>query len=234
MSGKEIGKRFKENYEHRQRFFLLKRTPVIIRVDGRAFHTFTRAFDKPFDASLIAAFVRSTIRTSKEMSGFKLAYCQSDEISFLLTDYDSFATEPWFGYNKSKLESITSSIFTANFNNELGGIRNVCKMAYFDARAFNVPENEVANYFLWRALDWQRNSVSMYCMSFFSHKQMLNKGMHEQHEMLYSIGKNWTKDLRGCEKNGTFIGRSSDIITNTEPNYAAIEDLVKKQFKSEE
>jgi tRNA(His) 5'-end guanylyltransferase len=234
MSGKEIGERFKNNYEHRQRFYLTRRIPVIIRIDGRAFHTFTKNFKRPFDQRLIDAFIYSAIKTAKQISGFKLAYCQSDEISFLITDYDELNTEAWFNYNKSKIESISASIFTGFFIDDLldAGSYYICNIIpSFDSRSFNVPENEITNYFLWRALDWKRNSVSMYCQSLFSHKQLLNKGHADQHEMLHSIGKNWTTDLTDQQKNGTFIDKRGKIHTNILPIYNDIDTIVKEQFK---
>lgn len=211
---KTLGNRIKENYEKRNRHFLIRRMPVIIRVDGRAFHTFTRVgFSKPFDSGLIATMVSAASDVFRQAQGCKCAYIQSDEASFLLTDYDTLNTEAWFGYNQSKLESITASIMTASFNssnrlpilNHKNSSVQRKPKANFDSRAFNIPKEEVVNYFLWRMLDWERNSVQMYCNSFFSHKEMQNKSLQDQHDMLHSIGKNWSVDCSDQIKNGTWI-----------------------------
>ena len=106
--------------------------------------------------------VNASLKVAEQMQGFKLAYTQSDEVSFLLTDYDNFQTDPWFDNKLQKIITVATSIMTANFNKFI----NVDKLAYFDGRAFNIPENEIANYFLWRAKDWGRNSIQMYTRSF--------------------------------------------------------------------
>ncbi len=220
-----IGTRFKNNYESRARYYLLRRTPVIIRVDGRAFHTLTRNMEKPFDPSLIDNMVQAALGVADQIQGFKLGYVQSDEASFLVTDYDSLETQAWFDYNKSKIETIAASAMSVFFSQLMG------VSAMFDARAFNVPVNEVSNYFLWRALDWHRNSVSMYAQSFFSQKDLHKKRVADMHEMLHGIGMNWTTDLDPIERNGTFIFRckgSLAVTSTVVPNYASIDTLVRE------
>jgi tRNA(His) 5'-end guanylyltransferase len=91
-----LGDRMKDNYEDRYRIYLTRRTPVIIRLDGKAFHTLTSKCQRPFDQHFINSMLYASEETAKEMQGFKLAYVQSDEVSFLLTDYDNLDTEAWF------------------------------------------------------------------------------------------------------------------------------------------
>jgi tRNA(His) guanylyltransferase len=224
-----LGDRMKDNYENRQRYYLTRRTPVIVRVDGKAFHTFTKGLQKPFDKDFINAMVYSACEVARQMQGFKLAYIQSDEASFLLTDFDQLETDAWFDYNKSKIETITASCMTANFYSV------VDQLALFDARAFNIPKEEVANYFLWRAKDWERNSLSMYCQSFFSQNELQGKSRLEQHDLLHSIGKNWTNDLPSIIKNGTFIVNLDKngclVSTLVKPEYSDIENVVKVSLK---
>lgn len=193
-----LEERIKEYYEKRTRYKLLRRMPVIIRVDGQAFHTFTKGME-PFDSTLMNCMVVAADLTMQHMSGCKVAYVQSDEVSFLLTDYETHQTEAWFDYNVQKLASITASTFTAHFNGD-----HFTKVATFDARAFNVPREEVVNYFLWRAKDWHRNSITMYANQFFSPKQMHKKKLADLHDMLHMEGKNWA-NLSSQIKNGTFI-----------------------------
>lgn len=220
-----IGTRFKNNYELRNRHFLLRRIPVIIRLDGRAFHTLTRGMEKPFDQRLIDNMLQAATGVAEEIQGFKLGYVQSDEASFLVTDYDALETQAWFDYNKSKIETISASAMSVFFSHAL----NVSAM--FDGRAFNVPVNEVTNYFLWRALDWHRNSVSMYAQSFFSQTQLHRKRVADMHEMLHEIGMNWTTDLDPIERNGAFITRVNGyfaINRNVTPKYNEIDLMVKE------
>ncbi len=231
---KDLGSRMKDNYELRARHYLTCRTPVIVRVDGRAFHTLTKNYNKPFDGRFMESMAWATYELFEMMQGCKLAYVQSDEASFVLTDYDTLNTQGWFDYRQSKIESISASVMTTSFCYESAAHNRPVKAA-FDARAFNIPEDEVANYFLWRAQDWHRNSVSMYAQSFFSHKELFGKNIPAMHEMLHGIGKNWTTDLEDHERNGTFMYRAGRRLTSDPsivPKFAAINaiwDRVKPQ-----
>jgi len=228
-----LGDRMKFFYEDRDRHYLTRRIPVIIRVDGRAFHTYTKGFDRPFDSNIISAMKIAAEAVFDEVSGCKAAYIQSDEASFLLTDFDRITTEAWFDYAKSKIETIAASVMTAHFNQlmlPLPKARN--KMAYFDARAWNIPESDVVNYFLWRMRDWERNSVTMYASSFFSSKQMYGKSIRDRHDMLHSIGKNWSKDLNTRLRNGTLLVRSKsdnkiiDHVIEERYNYELLNNVI--------
>lgn len=206
-----LGTRMKR-YEDVSRNSLTPRMPVIVRVDGRAFHTYTRGF-QPFDNSLRDAMVDAAKAVAAEMQGFEVAYHQSDEVSFLLTDYASLETSSWFDYNVQKVSTIAASVMTAHFNKRIkeimaGNKREVPqKLAYFDARAYNVPKEDVANYFLWRCKDWERNSLQMYCRTMFSSKQLFKKNRAAMHEMLHGEGKNWATDVSAPFRNGSFVIR---------------------------
>jgi tRNA(His) guanylyltransferase len=204
-----------KDYENVSRNYLVKKLPVIIRIDGKAFHTFTKQFKKPFDSNLMNLMNRTTIALCENIQNSKCAYVQSDEINILVSDLKDYNTSSWFDNNINKINSISASIATAYFNmyfyqydNEA---LNKSSLAMFDARCFNLPEDEVENYFIYRQQDWFRNSLEMYCRAFFSHKQMNKKNQSMMHEMLYSIGKNWTTDLSDAEKNGRFISYDSCI-----------------------
>lgn len=223
-----LGDRIKK-YEKVFNFSAIHRLPVMIRVDGRAFHTFTKNCIKPFDEELIKAMVRSAIDVAKEMQGFKVGYIQSDEATFCLTDYDTINSQGWFDYDISKMVSISASIMSVAFNNYYPTIRN----PVFDSRAFTVPIDDVVNAFLWRAKDWERNSLQMYCRKFFSHKQLEGKKHKDMHEMLYKIKKNWITDLNDQEKNGTFIiskEREIEIRTDILPTYESISKNIEYLF----
>ena len=87
-----LGDRMKDYYENRNRTHLTRRTPVIIRVDGKAFHTLTNSMDKPFDEQFIKMMQDTAIYMAENVQGCKAVYVQSDEISLLLTDYDKLST----------------------------------------------------------------------------------------------------------------------------------------------
>lgn len=200
-----LGDRMKR-YESAFNSHLVPRSPVIIRVDGKCFHSYMRGV--PIFHPLFLTSIRcSAENTLVKMQGGKIAYHQSDEVSFLLTDYDSLESEGWFAYELNKLVSLTASIFTANFNYYF------CKehtklsrfdFAYFDCRAFNVPEEDVPNYFLWRQRDWERNSVMMFAGEYFSHKQLDHKKVVDVKEMLLNSGQDW-EQLENVVKYGTWI-----------------------------
>lgn len=224
-----LGDRMKAHYENRQRFYLTRRTPVIIRLDGRAFHTVTKDMDKPFDEKFISAMRAATDDVLDALFGCKCAFVQSDEVSFLLTDYDNLHTKAWFDYNLCKIVSVAASEMTAAFAQHKPCI---APRATFDARAFNIPREEVANYFLWRAQDWHRNSLLMYAQSFFSHEQMLGKSAADLHEMLHEIGKNWTTDLASHIKNGSWCDDGvwfDDVL----PEYESVSAKISRHIAAE-
>lgn len=201
-----IMQRMKANYEGRSKTFLTRRTPVIIRLDGKAFHTYTRGLDKPFDEGLILDMEASTKFLCENIQGVKIGYCQSDEISLLLTDYDNLDTQAWFDYNVQKMTSISSSLVTAKFN-QLRMLRDedkglFPKLAFFDSRVFNIPKEEVSNYFLARQKDAIKNSISMLAQSLYSQTELHKKNQSDMQEMTFQKGHNWNdlsyKKKRGC------------------------------------
>ena len=101
-----LGMRMKKFYEERGRYYLTRRTPVAIRLDMRAGHTFTKGFTKPFDSAFRNSMERTALYLCKNISNVKCAYCQSDEITLILTDYDTLTTDAWFDYRVDKLCSI--------------------------------------------------------------------------------------------------------------------------------
>lgn len=211
MSGESaLGGRIKR-YEAAYNQQLTPRSCLFLRVDGKAFHTFTRGCEKPFDKTLRDAMVLATRATSREMQGFKLAYHQSDEVTFMLTDFDTYQTQGWFGYELNKVVSITASTFTAKFNRYYGSQNGVD--AIFDARAFIVPIDDAPNVFIWRQQDWERNSIQMLTRAHFSQKECHQKRIPDMHEMLHGKGINWAH-LPGHWKNGTFVDREQNLISD--------------------
>lgn len=193
----------KEYYEIRNRRFLTRRTPVIIRIDGKAFHTYTKGLNKPFDEYLMEDMQLTLKYLCENIQGCKFGYVQSDEISLLLTDYDTLQTDAWFDYCQNKMESIAASMATAKFNNlrwQKYGLG--LNPANFDARAFNIPKEDAVNYFVWRQQDATKNSISMLAQSLYSHKELLGKNGNEMQEMCFQKGVNWN-DLSTSKKRGT-------------------------------
>lgn len=221
-----LGDRMK-GYEAVSSGQLLRRCPVIVRVDGWAFHTWTRGLDRPFDLRLIDLMRRATEYAAVRMQGCKLAFTQSDEASFLLTDYDKLETQPWFGYDLAKVVSLSASTFTAKFNHS---ILSECQdePATFDARAFNVPADDVANYFLWRAKDWRRNAIQMVAQSMFSPKELHGVKLDAAQEMIRAkIGAAWNAVLpNAIERGNWFLPQHLEWIEGPDPNFIAVSRVV--------
>lgn len=204
-----LGNRMKENYENRAKTQLLRRTPVIIRLDGKAFHTFTRGFKKPFDDILTEAMQQTMLTLCKEIQGCVLGYTQSDEITLILTDYKKLETAAWFDYDIQKICSVSASIATLAFNrcflNEIqkkyesiSGLtvsvyyQAWLKGALFDARCFNIPKEEVTNCLLWRQQDATRNSINAVGQAYFSHKELHELNTNQVQDKLFKEkGINW-------------------------------------------
>lgn len=112
----DLGSRMKEFYENIPKTKLMRRTPVAIRIDGKAFHTFTRGFKKPFDDILIQTMTDTTEYLCKNIQGCVFGYTQSDEITLILIDYQTLNTSAWFDYEVQKICSIAASMATLKFN----------------------------------------------------------------------------------------------------------------------
>lgn len=203
MSNKNdsLGDRMKENYENRAKTYLIRRTPVIIRLDGKAFHTFTKDFKKPYDEIFHNAMNATMKYLCENIQGCKIGYTQSDEITLFLTDYDTLTTEAWFGYNVQKMCSVAASMATLAFNGEFlkeaNNFNNISdfeqwkkyntalsKGAMFDARCFNIPKEEVVNCFIWRQQDATRNAIQMLGQCNFTHKELQEKSCNDIQDML--------------------------------------------------
>ena len=270
MDTSALAKRMKK-YEAVPKNTLMRRTPVIIRVDGRAFHTFTKGFQKPFDDVLMRVMQDTMKYLCENIQGCVFGYTQSDEITLILIDYKKLNSEAWFDYEVQKMCSIVASMATMAFNrlfmyeyeefnrwiyegsptDEDKRLNDVyynamCKGAMFDARAFNLPKEEVTNNIYWRQLDASRNSIQMVGQANFSHRELLNKTCDQIQDMLMTQrGINWndmgTSYKRGscCVRNRRFISTSvngtetCEIRNPKEPETAWIIDNDIPIFKGE-
>lgn len=219
----ELGKRMKEYYEQVPKTRLVRRMPVAIRIDGKAFHTFTRGFEKPFDRILILAMQNTMQKLCENIQGCVFGYTQSDEITLILKDYNKLNTSAWFDYEVQKMCSIAASMATLYFNQEFRNLLNtsmegkvglsevdiahMCardKGAMFDARCFNIPKEEVANLIYWRQIDAYRNSRQMAGQAYFSAKELNGKSCTEIVGMLKEErGIDFDNDYFSYEKYGT-------------------------------
>lgn len=215
----DISTRMK-SYENDDR---LPKGTVIVRVDGKAFHTWTKRIGakRPFDKIVSSCMRYATFKVAEQMQGFKLAYTQSDESTFLLSNLGE-KEEAWFDYKVQKIASVTASLFTQFFNDEFELYTTCSKYpvipAYFDARVFSIPVKDAANNFVWRQQDWNRNSVQMLGHHYMGHKRMQNLNTGQVRFLLKEeYGVDWF-GLDGWEKFGTFfIQDSRSVLTYIAP-----------------
>lgn len=204
-----IGDRMKEYYENRTRYFIPRRTYTIIRVDGKAFHTYTKGLKVPFDDGFIEDMDKTACYLCENIQGANFAFVQSDEISILLTDFENLQTDAWFSGNIQKMCSISASLTTAKFNklriNRFHLIKGKPNIATFDSRVFTIPSYyEVENYFIWRQQDATRNSILSTALSLYSQKQIHGKNTNDLQEMCFQKNVNWN-DLNDKYKRGRLI-----------------------------
>jgi tRNA(His) 5'-end guanylyltransferase len=229
MKKDDIGNRMKSNYEDRTRICLPRRTHTIIRIDGKAFHTYTRGLTRPFDDGFIEDMDATAAYLCKNIQNAKFAYVQSDEISILLSDYDKITTDAWFDNNIQKMASVSASMATRAFNeartkrliydeSPLVPAHEVpirMKWAEFDSRVFQIPEwTEVENYFIWRQQDCVCNSILSVAQSLYSHKEMNGKNTSELQEMIFQKGTNWN-DFAPKYKRGRVIRKDHTVVGET-------------------
>lgn len=179
-----------KSYERPTSQILPENLPVILRLDGRAFHSFCRNLEKPFDGTFIEMMNQIGISLCDEIQNARLAYIQSDEISILI--HKKWGRSSWFRNNLQKIVSVSASLASyeaATFC--LTRNWNAGKMALFDARSFVLPPRDVNNYFIWRQLDFTRNSVQMLARSLYTQKELRNKKQDDMHEMIFQKGLNW-------------------------------------------
>lgn len=241
MDNSELAARMKDFYENPAKTQLLRRMPVAIRLDGKAFHTFTRGFQKPFDPVLMDTMQRTMKYLCENIQGCVFGYTQSDEITLILTDYQKLTSEAWFNYEVQKMASISASMATVAFNKYFS--ENIIKYnstydplveenkrlieryvnaaekgAIFDARCFNIPKEEVTNLIYWRQLDATRNSIQMVGQAHFSHAELKDKTCSDIQDMLMTqYGINWNVFTIPC-KRGTACIKVEEKETIKEPN----------------
>lgn len=151
-------------YEDAYDFKLIRRLPIIIRVDGSNFHRLTKRLHRPYCSALMSVMAQTALMSAKEIEGCVFAYQQSDEITFVLRNDQSHETEAWFNNRIQKIASITASIVTINFNELILSLDKELDLvgpALFDTRVFAVPSiTEVINNLIYRQNDCMRNALS--------------------------------------------------------------------------
>ena len=230
----DIGTRMKDFYEQIPKTKLMRRCPVAIRIDGKAFHTYTRNFKRPFDSIFMRAMQETMKYLCENIQGCVLGYTQSDEITLILVDYEKINSSAWFDYEVQKLCSVSASMATMRFNQVFARLVQEVKEegtedpkyikvldkaceagAMFDSRCFNIPKEEVTNLIYWRQLDASRNSIQMVGHANFSQKQMHGKSTGDIQDMLMlEKNINWNDFPVACKRGSCCIRGQADENTS--------------------
>lgn len=248
-----LGNRMK-TYEAVYKQKLVPKMPIVIRVDGKAFHTFTKKMCRPFDDILSSSMQMTMVAVAKDLATCKLAYTQSDEITFVCVCDDLIKTDGLYDYKVNKIISIAASKATKYFNkffsdnvkeleNGSAKFENVVDVdvykkrlfeAEFDARVMNIPDFDVINNLIWRQQDATRNSIQMLGQSQFKHSELQSKNCSEIMDMLMlDKNINWN-DLETYKKRGSCCyrkesdGKKKWVLDLEMP--ILTEDAARKQF----
>jgi len=262
MDTSDLAKRMKD-YEAISKTRLMKRCPVICRIDGKAHHTFTRGFERPFDYVYMKSMQETAQYLCENLQGVVLSYQQSDEITLVFVDYEKLNTAPYFDYEVQKLCSVIASMATLAFNRyfrwnvecygrdchsyykmhgEYAGDMEQLLKAYrqaiekgamFDARVFNIPKEEVTNCIYWRQLDAIRNSIQMVGHANFTHKELHGKNCNDIQDMLMLQKGIDWNHFLTAEKRGTCVIRAGKLYGEVEDKREWVLDVGIPIFKGE-
>ena len=201
--------------------------PVMARLDGKAFHSFCRDLERPFDQGFHQLMVQ-TGHSLLEKSNALICYVQSDEIS-LCWLAETTKTQIFMGGRIMKMVSVLAGIAADTFNTTMETyLPEKNSHGLFDCRVWQVPnKTEGANVFLWREQDATRNSVLGLGQAHFSHRQLHRKCQTDIHDLLYKKGVNWN-NLPAWAKRGTWLQKQRvvrpftvDEINNLPPKHEA-------------
>lgn len=192
---------------------LMPLLPVIARIDGRSFHTFTKGLNRPYDERFNQAMINTTAFLVEQTNAC-IGYTQSDEITLIWhsTDYKS---QIFFDGRIMKMTSQLAALATICFYREIQNnlpANYVEKLPTFDARVWNVPNRQEAiNNLIWREWDATKNSLTMAASGLYSHKELHGKHSSQKHDMIMEKGINWN-DYPSHFKRGTYVQRKTKLI----------------------
>lgn len=212
---------------------LLPNSNVIVMLDGKNFSKMIKnKFEKPFDDDFIEMMNDTAKFLCNNVQGVKFAFVQSDEISLLLTDYDTPDTDIAFGGRLCKIQSILASLATSEFNREFlkhaikdvhgeGPImEKICEMKFcqFDCKAWTVPsQNDAYAWFLYRQLDCIRNSKQQFAQTYLPHKDLMGKTTDDQIMLVAQRYDMYWDILMPKYKFGRFIYKEPESATAVTP-----------------
>ena len=232
-----MGKFDKDSLGNRQKTYeavykqtLVQKAPIVIRIDGKAFHSFTKKMAKPFDDLIIDTMQKTMLELCKDLATCKFGYTQSDEITLVCICDDVIRTEGLFKYKAQKIISIVASKTTKYFNKifyenmqklennpkeyknvvDINIYKNKLFEAEFDCRVMNIPEWDVINNIIWRQQDATRNSIQMLGQAYFTQKELEKKNCSEiMDKLMNEKNINWN-NLEIYKKRGSCCYRKEN------------------------
>jgi tRNA(His) 5'-end guanylyltransferase len=197
--------------------------PLLARLDGRAFHTFTRGLQRPYDPGMSMAMIETTRTLVQEMVAL-VGYTQSDEITLAWYEPSQSASDYAFDGRFQKLASVLAGMASARFCQLLAEHlpAKVSETPHFDCRIWQVPTlGDAADVFIWREDDATKNSITMAASAHYSDRELDGKSSSAKQEMLWQKGVNWN-DFPAFFKRGTYLQRRSFDRTLTDEERARI------------
>lgn len=228
MSNDSLGDRMKW-YEEVPRHRLCPQVPVMMRLDGKAFHTLTSRFEKPVDARMQKAMLAAAMELCRSIQDVRLAYVQSDEITLLITQRTPFS-QAWFDLDVQKMVSVSASMCSVAFGRSLAEQMLLSEFdqlptPLFDSRVWNLPVHEVCNNLIWRQQDATRNSIQSLGRAYFSHRALENKSCDQiQNMLMRQFGINWN-DCPTIQKRGACIVQRFDRMCGAWSGWVVDEEI---------
>ena len=223
MANDGLGDRCKE-FEHSEAGRRAMRgLPLLARLDGRAFHTFTRDLKRPYEHGMSVAMIETTRYLVREMTAL-VGYTQSDEITLAWFESSQSASDYAFDGRFQKLASVLAGMASTKFYQLL--LEHLPSKAgeipHFDCRVWQVPTlADAADVFIWREDDATKNSVTMAAGAYYSDADLDGKNSGVKQEMLWQKGVNWN-DFPSFFKRGSYLQRRSFERTLTDEERARI------------
>lgn len=245
-----------KGYEYASRFYLTRRVPVIVRIDGKAFHTYTKGLKKPFDRILITAMQKTMQYLCENVQNCVFGYTQSDEITLVLTDYKTISTNAWFGNGVQKMSSVAASMATMSFNRFFASavdefcyelhqawnvtddeqqyaetLENKLYDAMFDARVFSIPQSEVCNCLIWRQQDATRNSIQSVGQTHFSKRSLHGKSCGDIQDMLCKERNiNWNDFPTDCKRGACCYREAIETAISDPHNQGQLINVIRHRW----
>jgi tRNA(His) guanylyltransferase len=221
-----LGSRMKD-HESRFQTYLPRRNWTICRLDGRSFHNYLRGCQQPFDARFTNDMDATAMFLCKEIMGAVFSFQFSDEISLLITDFDSIKTESFFNGNVQKMVSVSASMATAYLNSlRYGSVSE--ELATFDSRVFQISDPvEIANYMVWRETEAERNSLGSLARSYYAHGELHSKNGSELHDLIHAKNDNWNNYPARYKRGGMTIYKDEKWQTIEAPIFKQEPEFLK-------